>query len=284
MKEKFSDPQKLADVAREIRLSTLEALVSSGASFAGSCMSVIDILTALYFGQLGPKSPVMKYFADKPGSDEQDFLVYAKGHASAALYASLAKAGFFDQSELKFLGKPNALLTSRPSQKIPGVCASVHSVGSGLSIALGMALALKMDRRPNKVFTVLGDGELQSGQVWESAMMASYHRLDNLTVLIDNNKIQSGSRVSSIIDVGSIQDKFESFGWKVIQVTDGHNFDYLLNAFDKAFTVSRRPVCIWCRTVSGKGIPFAEGKEAYHNSGLSSQELSLILNQDEAIN
>ena len=271
VQDRFTDSISLQKKADEIRLLALESITRTGARYVGSCMSVIDILVALYRGK-GFSGSLMNY-------EKEDKLVFSKGHAATALYAVLASLNFFDKSELASVGAAGAMLTSRPSSKIPGVFASVNTVGSGLSIGVGMALSQKMEKNNGRTFVVMGDGELQNGQVWEAALFASHNRLDNLTVMIDNNRIQSGHLVSGVVDVGSIQDKFEAFGWKVIQVGDGHDYDKVMAAVEKAKTISRRPVCVWCRTISGKGIPFAEAKESYHASELSEGELQAIKEQ-----
>lgn len=265
--------RELEAKATQIRLDTLQSLYHAGLGYMGSCMSVIEILVSLYYGKLFGNVPVMKYDAARPGNKDLDYLVLSKGHAVAAQYSILADLDFFDKAELDFLGKPGSMLKDRPSSRVPGITASMLSYGHGLSVALGMALALKIDRKMQKVFAVLGDGELVCGQVWEAAMMAARYRLDNLIAFVDNNKVQAGQRLM----VENLQDKFESFGWQVIQVTDGHDCDQILNAVQKAFAVMRRPVCIWCHTVVGKGVDFAERKPNYQSAGLSDGEMSVII-------
>ncbi|MFH1284228.1 MAG: transketolase [Candidatus Peregrinibacteria bacterium] len=265
--------KELEKKAAQIRLDALTAIHKAGAGHSGSTMSVIEILVALYYGELFG-TPVMKFDSKKPQWDEQDYLVLSKGHAVPAQYAILADNGFFDKSELDFLGNENAMLRSRPYSKIPGIAATVASHGHGLSLALGIALCLKMERKPNKVFAVLGDGELQEGQVWEACMAASHYNLSNLIAFVDNNKVQSDGQVCGIMNVDPIQDKFEAFGWNVVQVRDGHNFDEILDALERAFTSNRKPVCVWCHTVVGKGIDFAEGKAGYKGVPLSEGEMA----------
>ncbi len=263
---------ELEQKAVQIRLDTLNALHKGGLGYAGSCMSVIDILVALYYGELLGK-PVMQFDPSKPGSGDQDYLILSKGQAAPALYSILADLGFFDKSELDFVGKLGSMLTLRPNVKVPGVTSSIFSYGHGLSIALGLALGLKMDKKPNKVFAVLGDGELSCGQVWEAAMSAYQYKLNNLIAIVDNNKVTANGPVA----VDFIQDKFESFGWQVIQVTDGHNFDRILDGILRASGSLRRPVCLWCHTIVAKGIEFAERKANYHWASLSEGEISVII-------
>ncbi len=262
--------------AAKIRLDTLLAIHKAGKGSSGSCMSVVEILTALYYGELHG-GPVLKSDPAKPGWDGQDYLVLSKGQAVPALYSILADKGFFERDELNYLGKEGALLREMPSAKIPGITAPVNSHGHGLSIALGMALSLKMDRKANRVFAVLGDGELQEGQVWEAAMAATHHKLNNLIVLIDNNGMQAGGPLAAVMNIGSVQDKFEAFGWNVYKVLDGHNFDEILRSVERGFTSVRKPVCIWCKTVAGKGIDFAERKPGYLNVPLSEGEIAEVV-------
>lgn len=265
----------LEQKAAQIRLSTLETLHKGGQGYVGSCMSVVEILVALYYGELFGNKQVMRYDPKIPGAKDQDYMILSKGHAVAVQYAILADLGFFDKSELNFLGKPGAMLKNRPSSKVPGISASMLSYGHGLSVALGLSLALRMEKRPGgqKVFVVLGDGELVSGQVWEAAMMASKYKLNNLVAFVDNNKVQSGH----LLQVENLQSKFDSFGWHVIQVTDGHDCDQILNAVQKAETITRKPVCIWCHTVVGKGVDFAERKPNYQSAALSDNEMLAII-------
>lgn len=261
-----------------IRLNTLNSLYKSEIGYVGSCMSVVDILVALYYGELFGRS-AMHINPQKPRDELTDNLVLSKGQSAPVLYSILADLGFFDKSELDYIGKPGAMLTSRPNVKIPGVSASMLSYGHGLSVGVGLALAAKMDRKPQRTFVVMGDGELQCGQVWEAAMSAFEHKLDNLVLFIDNNKVQGNERVN----VDFLQDKFESFGWNVTQVTDGHNFDQILNALARGFNTVRRPVCIWCHTVVGKGLEFAERKPSYQQASLSEGEMSECIPKLKAI-
>lgn len=255
--------------AAEIRLNTLNALHKTEIGYVGSCMSVVEILVSLYYGELFNEK-VLRVDVNKPGDEKNDKLVLSKGQSSPVLYSILADLGFFDKSELDYIGKSGAMLTDRPNNKIPGVNASMSSYGHGLSVVVGMALAAKMDRSSNRTFVVMGDGELGCGQVWEAVNSAYEHKLDNLVLFIDNNKVQGNERVN----VDFIQAKFEAFGWNVMQVTDGHNFDQILNALAKGFNSNRRPVCVWCHTVVGKGLEFAERKANYQRASLSDGEMS----------
>lgn len=262
--------EELTQKARQLRLDTLTAIHKSGVGNSGSCMSVMDILVALYYGGL------LKFDPAVPGWDGSDHVVLSKGQAVMAQYSILADLGFFDKSELNFADKEGALLKSFPHHKVPGVSVSNFSHGQGLAMALGLALGLKMDKKDNKVFAVVGDGELQGGQIWETLTVAAHHNLNNLVVFVDDNKVQASGPVKGVLDVSSVRAKFDAFGWKVIPVVDGHNFDQILDAIYRSYTVMRSPVCIWCHTVVGKGVEFAEGKPSYKDTVFSEGELNEI--------
>ena len=269
------DIQSLQKKAANIRLDSLTAMYKAKKGCVGGSMSVVEILVSLYYGKVFGK-PVMKFDPKKPDWEEQDYLILSKGHAVPTLYAILADLGFFDKSELSYFAKEGCLLKGKPNFKVPGISASILSGGHGLSVGLGMAMSLQMDRKSNKVFVVMGDGELQNGQVWEAALACAHYNLSNLGLFIDNNKAQSGELISSVMNIPSIQDKFEAFGWNVIQVVDGHNFDQILDGVSRAVTSVRKPVCVWCHTVCGKGVDFAEGKPSYQRSVLSEGEMLVV--------
>lgn len=269
------DISQLQKKAAQVRVGALTAISRAGSGHSGSAMSCVEILVTLYYGEISGKN-IAKFDPQKPGWDEQDYIILSKGQAVPAQYAILSDLGFFDKGEMDYLRRVNSLLQGYPNMKVPGISVPITSHGCGLSIACGLAMALKMDRLPNKVFPILGDGELQEGQVWEAAMCAAHYKLDNLIAFIDNDDLQMDGPVRSVMDVMPIQDKFEAFGWKVIHVWHGHDFDEILDAIAKAFTVNRHPVCIWCHTVKGKGIEFAEGKSYYHDVPLSEAELAEV--------
>lgn len=284
--------KQLQKKAAELRLDTLRMLTKAGSGHTGSSMSVMDILVALYYGT-GSSAGVdsVGVGAASAGGygkccvgkgrgaflqereEDKDYIILSKGHGCPAQYAILADLGYFPKDELDHLRQVGALLQGHPCVRTPGITLATGSLGQGFSAAHGIALALKLDKKDNKVFVVLGDGELQEGIVWETAMAAAHYKSDNLIAVVDNNGLQIDGPVRAVMNVEPIQDKFESFGWKVIHVTDGHNFEQLLAAVDKARGVSRRPVCIWCKTVKGKGVPFAENKVSYHGVALSGEEL-----------
>ena len=259
--------------AAELRIDTLKMLHKAGSGHTGSTLSILDVLVALYYGQVQGK-PLMQYDPKKPGWDGQDYLIMSKGHGCPAQYAILADLGFFPKDELNHLRQVNSLLQGHPVRKIPGVTMTSGSLGHGFCVANGLAMCLKMERKPNKVYCILGDGEIQEGSIWEAAMAAAHFKTDNLIAILDNNELQIDGPVRKVMGIEPIQDKFEAFGWKVIQVMDGHDFDQLSEAFDRALEVRRRPTLIWAHTIKGKGVPFAEGKVSYHGVVLSDEEMA----------
>jgi len=269
--------KELKDRARRIRIDILKMLHGSGSGHTGGSLSATDLMTALYFYK-------MKYDPKKPGWTERDFFILSKGHAAPVLYTTLAHAGFFETSELCTLRKLGSRLQGHPDSKyLPGVEISTGSLGQGLSVACGIALSQKLDKAPNRVYAVLGDGELQEGQVWEAAMTAAHYKLDNLCILVDNNGLQIDGPVAKVMGVEPIADKWRAFGWDV-QDIDGHDMVQITTALDKAETVKGKPTAIVCRTVKGKGSKCFEGKVEFHGATPSKEELEIALKElDEAV-
>lgn len=274
--------EELKKLAVLLRLETIEAIHRANSGHTGGAMSAMDMLAVLYFGEINGK-PVMKYDAKKPDWQEQDYFIMSKGHAAPALYAVLAEAGFFPREELKHLRQVNSLLQGHPVLKIPGVNATTGSLGQGLSVANGIALAAKLDRAKNRVYCMMGDGELQEGQIWEAAMTAAHYQLDNLIGLVDLNGLQIDGSTREVMNVEPVQDKFEAFGWKVIRVREGNDVEALLKAMEKAWKTQRQPTLILAHTVKGKCIPFAEGKVCYHGVALSPEEMAVAREELEKL-
>jgi transketolase len=272
--EKISE---LKDRARRIRIDILKMLHGSGSGHTGGSLSATDIMAALYFSK-------MKYDPKKPDWPGRDHFILSKGHAAPVLYTTLAHAGFLETTELCTLRKLGSRLQGHPDSKyLPGVEISTGSLGQGLSVACGIALARKLDKAPNRVFALLGDGELQEGQIWEAAMTAAHYKLDNLCALIDNNGLQIDGPVAKVMGVEPIADKWRAFGWDV-QDIDGHDMAQIVAALDKAETVKGRPTAIVCRTIKGKGSKCFEGKVEFHGTTPSKEELDLALKDlDEAV-
>jgi transketolase len=269
--------QELKKKASCLRVAALRAITKAGSGHTGGSMSVMDILVALYYSCRGLYGSVnaVGFRAGEGREEDKDYIILSKGHAAPAQYAILADLGYFPSDELDHLRQVGAMLQGHPCSKIPGITLSTGSLGQGFSAAHGLALSLKLDKRPNKVFVILGDGELQEGIVWETAMSAAQFMSDNLIAIVDNNGLQIDGPCKAVMNVEPIQAKFEAFGWKVIKVVDGNDMGQVLEAIERAKKVTRQPVCIWCRTVKGKGVPFAEGKVEYHGAALSCEELKV---------
>ncbi|HYF83878.1 MAG TPA: transketolase [Clostridia bacterium] len=262
--------QYLEQKAKNVRCNIIEMIGHGKAGhFGGSC-SIADIATALYFYKMNhnPKNPAMK---------GRDIFILSKGHSAPAQYACLAEAGYFDKTELKNLKKLHTRLQGHPDvRKLVGIEGNTGSLGQGLSIAAGIASAFKMDGINSKVYSVVGDGELQEGQIWEAAMAASKFKLDNLVAIIDNNGLQATDFIDKSIGCNNIKGKFESFGWTVIEC-DGHNMKEIVEALDKLDNLSGAPVAIIAHTVKGKGIACAENNPAFHNGTLTKEQYEQLM-------
>ncbi len=262
--------EELKEKARRLRIDIVRTLHHSKSGHTGGSLSVIDILTVLYYYKMShnPKDP--KWAG-------RDRLVLSKGHAAPAQYVALADCGYFPKEDLKMLRQLGGHLQGHPDSKgTPGIEVCTGSLGQGLSMAVGMALALRLDSSSSRVYAVLGDGELQEGQVWEAAMASAHYRLDNLCIIIDANGLQIDGEVAKVMGVEPITGKFDSFGCHVIEV-DGHDVEALVKAFDDAERIKGKPVAIVARTVKGKGVSFFENKASYHGVTPSDEELPKAL-------
>ena len=253
---------RLEAIARACRVQIIRMLTHAGSGHPGGSLSVIDTLVAIMFGRL-------RHEPARPDWPDRDRIVLSKGHAVPALYAVMAAAGYFPEDRLVTLRKLGSPLQGHPDRTaLPGVEAATGSLGEGLSVALGMALGLKLSRSAARVYCILGDGEIQEGQVWEAAMSAPKlgqpdHPLDNLTVVLDYNKIQLDDFVAKILDLEPVVGKWQSFGWPVLEI-DGHSMDQLGKALDQAEATKGRPTLIVAHTVKGKGVPFMENNPEWH--------------------
>ena len=264
----------LKDKARRVRIDILKMLTDCGSGHTGGSLSAADIATALYFYK-------MKYDPKNPGWKGRDHFILSKGHAAPLLYTVLAHAGFIETAELCTLRRIGSRLQGHPDSKyLPGVEISTGSLGQGLSVANGLALSHKLDKTGNRVYALLGDGELQEGQIWEAAMTAAHYKLDNLCALVDNNGLQIDGPVEKVMGVEPITDKWRAFGWEVIDI-DGHDMAKIVVALDKAETVKGRPTMIVCRTVKGKGSRVFEGKVEFHGTTPSKEELEIAMKELE---
>ncbi len=269
--------EKLEQTAREIRIDLLKTLANAGSGHTGGSLSATDILTALYFYK-------MRHNPQRPDWEGRDKFVLSKGHAAPAWYVILARLGYFDPSELQNLRQIDSMLQGHPySPNTPGIEVSSGSLGQGLSIANGLAMAARMDKKPIRIYALLGDGENQEGQVWEAAMSAAHYKLDNLCAIIDNNGLQIDGYVRDIMNIEPLADKWQAFGWNVIKI-DGHNFNEITCALDSAEEVKGKPTMIVAGTVKGKGVSFMENKAGYHGVAPSSDELKKALAELEVRN
>jgi len=258
--------RKLRRFATRIRIDIVEMIGCEGQAghLGGSCSSA-DVIATLY----GHK---MTHRPDEPGYPLRDKFLYSKGHAAIAQYAALAEQGYFPKDELKTLKRLGSMLQGHPDRlKTPGVEAGTGSLGQGLSIANGLALAMRLDGTGKRVYCLMGDGELAEGQIWEAAMASVNFRLDNLVGIVDKNRMQATGFVSDRFATDPLKDKWEGFGWHVIEV-DGHDIGALINAFNAAETVKGRPTALITDTVKGKGVAFAENQAAFHNGTLTPQQ------------
>ena len=224
----------------------------------GGSLSAADIITALYFG-------VMNIDPSNPKKEDRDYFILSKGHVCPALYAALARRGFFDVSELMTLRKLGSRLQGHPgvNKGLPGLEASTGSLGQGLSVAGGIALAMKLDKKPNRVYCLMGDGELDEGNVWEAAMSSANFELSNLCGIVDKNGLQIDGKTDDVMNLGSLSEKWRSFGWNVIEI-NGHSMKEIVDAFDTAKKYSRGPSVIMAMTVKGKGVSFMENVAGWH--------------------
>ncbi|MGE5560207.1 MAG: transketolase [Chloroflexota bacterium] len=262
--------RELTETARRVRREILTMVTEAASGHPGGSLSAVEILTALYF-------KVMNVDPQRPELPERDRFVLSKGHAAPALYAVLAERGFFPVSQLNSLRKLGSMLQGHPDMKrTPGVEISTGSLGQGFSAAVGMALGARLNGGGAHVYALLGDGELQEGQVWEAAMAAAHYRLDGLTAFIDHNGYQIDGPVTEVMSPEPVSDKFRAFGWEVFEA-DGHDFTSLLSAIGKARSVTGRPQVIVCRTVKGKGVSFMEHQAGWHGKAPTREQLDQAL-------
>lgn len=258
--------------ATKVRMGIIEGVHSAKAGHPGGSLSIADAMTYLYMHRLNvdPKDPK---------SPTRDRMVLSKGHSAPALYAALALRGFFPMEEMKTLRRMGSRLQGHPDLKnIPGVDMSTGSLGQGISAACGMALSGKISCEPYKVYAVLGDGEIEEGEVWEAAMFAAHYQLDNLVAVIDNNGMQIDGKISEIMSPYPIDEKFEAFGWHVISI-NGHDYNEMEKAFNEAETVMQKPTLIILRTTKGKGVDYMENVLDWHGKAPNDEEYESAMAQ-----
>ncbi|MDR3342811.1 MAG: transketolase [Treponema sp.] len=256
--------KKLQRIALQLRYDLVEMIGVGAAGHLGGSSSLAETMAALYFHK-------MNFDAGKLKDPQRDRLVLSKGHAALIQYAALCEKGCFPRDELKRVKTLNGLLQGHPDLSIPGIEAVTGSLGQGLSISLGMALALRLDKNPARVYAIMGDGEQSEGQLWEAAMAAANFKVDNLTAFLDWNKFQATGATKEIFNIPDLDKKWTAFGWSVVSA-NGHDIDQILDAVEKAETVKGKPSVIILDTIKGKDFSFAEGNPAYHN-GIFTEEV-----------
>lgn len=258
--------------ATVIRAHIIESVFSAASGHPGGSLSCADIMTALYFNEMNVK-PEQPLWADR------DRFVLSKGHCAPALYAALAEKGFFPVKDLTTLRQTESYLEGHPNmEKVPGVDMSTGSLGQGISAAVGMALAGKLDKKNYRVYTVLGDGEIQEGQVWEALMAASHYQLDNLIAFLDHNGLQIDGEIRNVLSPEPVADKFRAFGWNVIAI-NGHDFEEIDKALLAARNFKYAPTMIVAETVKGKGVSFMEGEAGWHGKAPGADEREIALSE-----
>jgi len=266
------DTAYLEAKARRVREGIIRAIGINQRGHLGGSMSAADLVTALYFYK-------MRHWPDNPAHPDRDRLIFSKGHAALAQYAALAECGYFPFAALSTTKQLGSFLQGHPERgRTPGIEACTGSLGQGLSIGLGMALAARLDGRAYRVYVILGDAELAEGQVWEAATAAAFYRAENLIAIVDHNKMQATGRIADLFDVGHIAAKFSAFGWRALEI-DGHDMEAIADALDEADHTDGRPTAIIAHTVKGKGVSFAEGVAGFHNGALTPEQYAQALRE-----
>ncbi len=269
---KITNVKALKKIALEVRKDIIEAVYSAKSGHPGGSLSIADILTVLYFNQ-------MNIDEEKPDDPNRDRLVLSKGHACTALYSVLAEKGYFDKEDLKTFRKLGSPLQGHPDMnKVLGIDMTTGSLGQGLSASVGMAIASKMNKAGCKIYCILGDGEIEEGQIWEAAMSASKYKLDNLCVILDNNNLQIDGEIEKVGGMNNITEKFLSFGFNVVNI-NGHNIDEIIDAITTAKQTKGKPTIIIAKTIKGKGVSFMENKAEWHGKAPSEEEYKLAMEE-----
>ena len=270
--DKILDITELEKKATEVRKGIIEAVYSAKSGHPGGSLSIADVMTVLYFNE-------MNVDENNPKWEERDRLVLSKGHCSPVLYSCLAERGFFEKELLKTFRNINSNLQGHPDlNKVKGVDMTSGSLGQGLSVANGMAIAGKLDNKNYRVYAILGDGEIEEGQIWEAAMASSKYKLDNLCVIVDKNNLQIDGTTDEVMSSAPLDDKFKSFGYEVITI-NGNNILEIMQAFAKAKTIKNKPTCIIAETIKGKGISFMEGQVGWHGKAPNEEQYNLAMQE-----
>ena len=269
---KIEDNKKLEEMTKKVRLGIIEAVYNNQSGHPGGSLSIADIMTVLYFNEMNIDN-------ENPKWEDRDRLILSKGHCSPALYSALANRGYFPVEDLKTFRNINSYLQGHPDMKhIPGVDMTTGSLGQGLSAANGMAISAKLDNKNYRVYCILGDGEIEEGQIWEAVMSAKKYKSDNLCVVVDNNNLQIDGTVEEVMSPYPIDEKFRSFGFEIIKI-DGHNIQEIIDAFDVAKNVKDKPVCIIAKTIKGKGISYMENQVGWHGKAPNEEQYKMAMEE-----
>lgn len=264
--------QNLKNIGNEIRKNIIEEVYYAQSGHPGGSLSCADILAVLYFNEMNIKK-------EEPEWKDRDRFVLSKGHASPAIYATLAEYGFFDKEALKTFRKIDSFLQGHPDKnKVPGVDMTTGSLGQGLSAANGMAMMGKLNNKNYRVYCLVGDGEIEEGQIWEAAMTSGHYKLDNLCLIVDNNTLQIDGNIENVMNVNPIGEKFKSFGFEIIEI-DGHNYEEIINALEKAKSIKEKPTAIIAHTIKGKGISFMENQAGWHGKAPNKEQYKLAMQE-----
>ena len=268
--QKTSDAIQLAAICKSMRREVIEMITEAKSGHPGGSLSAVEILVTLYFD-------VMNHDPARPKWEGRDRFLLSKGHAAPILYAVMAECGYCDKTRLHTLRKLGSEYQGHPDVRfLPVLEASTGSLGQGISVALGMGLAAKLDNASWRTYVVLGDGEIQEGQIWEAAMFAGYHKVDNIVAIVDHNRIQLDGFVKDIMEIEPLAEKFRSFGWHAIEL-DGHSIPALQSAFQEAESIKGQPTVIVAKTIKGKGVSFMENNPKFHGTAPSAQECAQAL-------
>ncbi|MCD6134024.1 MAG: transketolase [Candidatus Omnitrophica bacterium] len=270
-KEKNDKVKMLADKCQQMRRLIVKMIAEAGSGHPGGSLSCVEIMACLYFA-------VLNHRPHQPYWSQRDRFHLSKGHACPCWYAALSLSGYFEEKELWTLRKFGSLLQGHPDRRTPGVDVASGSLGQGLSVSIGMSLAAKIDQEERKVYCLLGDGELEEGNVWEAAMAAAHFKLDNLCAIVDYNRFQIDGSVEKIMNIEPLGDKWKAFGWKVREV-DGHNIEELLEAFGSFKTTKGKPTVIIAHTIKGKGVSFMENVVDFHGRAPTKAETEKALKE-----
>jgi transketolase len=270
--QKTSNPAELAAIAKQMRREVIEMITEAKSGHPGGSLSATEILVTLFMD-------VLRHDPANPKWKDRDRFILSKGHCCPILYAVMAEWGYTPKDQLNTLRKLGSIYQGHPDVRfIPALEASTGSLGEGLSLGLGMALTAKLDQSPSRTYVVLGDGEIQEGQIWESAMFGAFHHVDNIVAIVDHNKIQLDGFVADIMALDPLADKWRSFGWHVIDI-DGHDIPTLQKAFAEAAETKGKPTCIIAETIKGKGVSFMENNPKFHGQAPTKEECALALKE-----